>query len=86
MEGARWDTGTGALEESFMKDLYPMLPVLLIKAATQDKLDGRDVYACPVYKTQSRGSTYVFTVGLRTKAPSSKWILAGVCMLLDVVE
>ena len=68
------------------KDLYPMLPVLLIKAATQDKLDGRDVYACPVYKTQSRGSTYVFTVGLRTKAPSSKWILAGVCMLLDVVE
>jgi len=86
IEGARWDTGSSSLEESFMKDLYPLLPVILIKAATQDKLDGKEVYACPVYKTQSRGPTYVFTAGLRTKAPPSKWILAGVSLLMDVVE
>lgn len=85
IEGARWDMTASVLEESFMKDLYPLLPVVLIRAATQDKLDGREIYACPVYKTASRGPTYVFTAGLRTKAPPSKWILAGVALLMDVV-
>jgi len=64
--------------------MYPSLPVVLIKASQQDKLDARDIYACPVYKTQQRGPTYVFAAGLKTKAPPAKWVMAGVSMLLDV--
>ena len=86
VEGARWDVGAGGLEDAVMKQLYPPMPVVLVKAATQDKMDARDVYPCPVYKTQQRGPTFVFTAGLKTKAGASKWVLAGVALILDVVE
>ena len=86
LEGARWDVGAGMLEESQLKALYPPLPVVLIKAATQDKMDARDIYACPVYKTQQRGPTFVFAAGLKTKAPPAKWVMAGVALLMDVVQ
>lgn len=85
-EGARWDVGTGLLEEAHLKDLYPALPVILVKAATQEKGDPRDIYRCPAYKTESRGDTYVFTAGLRTKIPPAKWVMSGVGLLMDVVE
>ena len=84
VEGARWDAGGGLLEDAVIKQLYPPMPVVLIKAATQDKMEARDIYPCPVYKTQQRGPTFVFTAGLRTKAPPAKWTMAGVAMLLDV--
>ena len=67
-----------------MKQLYPPLPLIIVKAATASKDDARDVYACPVYQTQSRGPTFVFTAGLKTKAPPIKWVLAGVALLMDV--
>ena len=39
MEGARWDINTNAIGESFLKDLYPLMPVMCIKAVTQDKAE-----------------------------------------------
>ena len=64
----------------------PTLSVL-VKVATSDNSEKKDIYPCPVYMTQSRGPTFVFTAGLRTKAGyATKWILAGVSMLMDVVE
>jgi len=84
VEGARWDVSAGMLDDAILKQLYPPLPVMLVKAATGDKTDARDVYACPVYKTLQRGPTFVFTAGLRTKAPPAKWVMAGVGMLMDV--
>ena len=69
-----------------MKELYPKLPVMLVKAVPVEKADSRDQYACPVYKTQFRGPTYVFTAGLKTKKPPSKWVMAGVSLLMSVVE
>jgi len=86
VEGARWDVGAGGLEDAVMKQLYPPMPIILVKAATQDKMEARDIYPCPVYKTQQRGPTFVFTAGLRTKAGAAKWILAGVALILDVVD
>lgn len=35
MEGARWDTQTGGIVESKVKELFPMMPVIYIKAITQ---------------------------------------------------
>ena len=74
------------LDDALPKQLYPPMPVVLVKAAAQDKAEARDVYACPVYKTQQRGPTFVFTAGRRTKAGPAKWVLAGVALILDVVE
>lgn len=46
--------------------------------------DWRYLPRCPVYKTQQRGPTYVFDAGLKTKAPTAKWVLAGVVLMMDV--
>lgn len=42
-----------------------------------------EIYECPVYVTTFRGHTYVFLSTLRTKAPSSKWIMAGCALTLQ---
>ena len=55
------------------------------QAVTVDKAEQRDVYGCPVYKTTQRGPTYVFTANLRSKAAPTKWVLAGVGMIMDVI-
>ena len=59
---------------------------VMVKATTTDKVDARDLYKCPCYKTQDRGPTYVFTAGLKTKLPPAKWVMAGVALLMSVVE
>merc|ERR1712113_613279 len=85
-EGARWDTQQGCLEEAFMKELYPKLPVILVKAAPTDKADARDLYPCPVYKISVPFRPMVFMAGLKTKHPPSKWIMAGVSLLMAVAD
>ena len=85
VDGARWDMQTGMLEDAHMKELNPKLPVMLVRAIPVEKADMRDQYICPVYKTQFRGPTYVFTAGLKTKKDSSKWVMAGVALLMSVV-
>lgn len=54
------------------------------QAITQDKQDLRNMYQCPVYKTRTRGPTYVWTFNLKSKDKPSKWTLAGVALLLQV--
>lgn len=50
MEGARWDLNLGTIADSLPKELFPSMPVIYIKAVTQDKKDVKNVYECPVYK------------------------------------
>ncbi|XP_058026240.1 dynein axonemal heavy chain 9-like [Ahaetulla prasina] len=84
MEGARWDMQTGLIADARLKDLTPPMPIIFIKAILVDKQDTRNVYPCPVYKTRQRGPTYIWTFNLKTKEKPSKWILAGVALLLQV--
>ncbi|KAK2582958.1 hypothetical protein KPH14_009015 [Odynerus spinipes] len=84
MEGARWDVETGAISDARLKELFPLLPVVYIRAITQDKQDLKNMYECPVYKTRSRGPTYVWTFNLRTRDKPNKWVLAGVAILLQI--
>jgi dynein heavy chain len=84
MEGARWDAHTNQLSESKLKELTPLMPVLFIKAIPIDRKEVKNVYECPVYKTKSRGSTFVWTFNLKTKEKPAKWILGGVALLLQV--
>ena len=55
MEGARWDVNLGTIAESRLKELHPLMPVIHVKAVTQDKQEMRNLYECPVYNTRERG-------------------------------
>ena len=76
----------GPLEEAMAGELSPPLPVVLVKATTTDKVDARDLYKCPCYKTQDRGPTFVFAPALKSKEPSTKWVMAGVALIMSVIE
>lgn len=83
MEGARWESKTGVLADARPKELAAPLPVVYIRAVPVDRQDLRNTYACPVYKTKSRGPTYVWTFNLKTKTKPSKWVLGGVSIILE---
>ncbi|GCB69230.1 hypothetical protein scyTo_0001016 [Scyliorhinus torazame] len=84
MEGARWDSQGGIIADARLKELTPTIPVIFIKAIPVDKQETRNMYPCPVYKTRLRGPTYVWTFNLKTKEKPSKWVLAGVSILLQI--
>ncbi|XP_043280362.1 dynein beta chain, ciliary isoform X1 [Venturia canescens] len=83
MEGARWDVQAGIIVDSRAKELFPSMPVINIRAITQDKQDLRNMHECPLYKTRTRGPTFVWTFNLKTKDKPAKWTLAGVALLLQ---
>merc|ERR1711957_579167 len=86
VEGARWESGVGQLEESAPKVQFSVVPVINVKAAMvlKDAKEDKSIYKCPTYMTIARGATYVFEAQLKTKQPPQKWIIAGVAMILDV--
>lgn len=83
VEGARWDSNA-SLEESEPKKQFSVVPVVLCRAVMVSDKEDKGVYQCPVYKSETRGKTFVFTAQLKTKHPSLKWVLAGVAIILDV--
>ena len=83
MEGARWDKKSNSIRDAVLKDLYPPMPPVFLKAVTNDKVEVKDTYECPMYKTKNRNRlTYVWTFNLKSREPPSKWILAGVAVIL----
>lgn len=83
MEGARWDPQSGTIVEARLKELKSMMPVIFAKAIPVDRQETKHTYACPVYKTKTRGPTYVWTFRLKSKEKTAKWVLAGVALLLE---
>merc|ERR1712178_234822 len=86
LEGCRWDEKAGVLDDSRPKELFVIMPVILIRAVTADKAELKDAYRTPVYKTEKRFREEVFTAQLKSKHGEIKWTLAGVCLFLDVVQ
>ncbi|KAM4697873.1 dynein axonemal heavy chain 11-like [Rhinophrynus dorsalis] len=84
LEGARWDVQNGHIAEARLKAPTPIMPVIFVRAIPNDRQETRNIYECPVYKTKLRSSTYVWAFHLKTKERPSKWILAGVALLLSV--
>lgn len=85
VEGARWESSGSGLEECEPKKQFSVVPCVLCKPMLMvDGKDDKSIYQCPVYKTETRGNTYVFTAQLKTKHPPTKWVLAGVALILDV--
>jgi dynein heavy chain len=87
LEGARWDSTAGFLDESKPKEMFSVLPVVYCKAQPipAEGKEDKNLYQCPVYKTEDRGGgTYVFAAQLKTRLHPRKWILSGVAIILDV--
>ncbi|VEL34280.1 unnamed protein product [Protopolystoma xenopodis] len=86
VEGARWDMSAGSITESRNKELTPLVPVILLRSVTVDRQESRvaQMYACPLYKTKTRGPTFVWTFHMRTRDKPARWILGGVALLLQV--
>ena len=61
------------------------MPVINCRTAVGLRTD-HGVYLCPCYMTQQRGPTYVFSADLKTKAPPAKWVLAGACLIMDIIQ
>ncbi|CAN0055637.1 unnamed protein product [Heterosigma akashiwo] len=85
MQGARWDVNNTSVEKSKPKEMFCPMPVLNVRGVTVDKAEGQGLYSCPTYKTEFRGPTYVFCAQLKTKSAAARWVLAGVCLIMDVV-
>lgn len=83
--GARWELTQQFVDKSKPREMFMIMPVVTCKAVLAEKLDMKGMYSCPVYKTEQRGPTWVFDAQLKTKSPAARWLLAGVCMVMDVV-
>jgi dynein heavy chain len=54
LEGARWNSVVGSVDDSLPKQLYTELPVLHLFPVKDRKDKDENVYRCPVYKILSR--------------------------------
>jgi dynein heavy chain, axonemal len=96
LEGCRWESDKGVLQESLPKVLYQPMPIIhMIPAKLSDIDEHAHVYECPVYKTSERrgmlsttGHSTNFVMNCRLPmAPehtAKHWIKAGVAMLTQL--
>jgi len=84
LEGARWDVQNTCLETSKPREMFCPMPIIVAKAAIVTRVES-NIFSCPVYKTQQRGPTYVFSANLKTKSIPAKWVLAGVVLIMDII-
>jgi len=83
----------GILADSKPKELLPQMPLIYIKAVmVQSNWEPSPVgylrpetelYNCPVYLNTFRGPTFVFPATLKTIHAPSKWVLAGVAIMME---
>jgi len=83
LEGGSWNINSSLLESSKPREMFCPLPVIYLRPAIVDRVE-TGIYSCPVYKTQQRGPTYVFSLQLKTKLEPGKWILSGTVAVMDV--
>ncbi|ANQ06945.1 Dynein heavy chain [Plasmodium coatneyi] len=86
LDGANYDIEKNTLCDSSSKQKYFLMPVIHCKPVVSMGKVETDVYECPVYKTVSRGPTYVTNIKLKTKENQEKWVLAGVALILDIAD
>ena len=83
----------GFITDSRLKELLPALPLMYIKAVeVKSTWDPQSVgymrheegiYETPLYTTTFRGPTYVFLATLKTKESNTKWVRAGVAIIMQ---
>jgi len=83
MEGARWDSKKNVVTDSVPKELHPAVPVVHVRGLVHGSYSMDGIYECPVYTTSMRGPTFVFPATLKVAEKVNKWVLAGVCLLMN---
>jgi len=83
MEGAGWDDKKGVLCDSVPKELHPCMPIMHVRGLVHGSYSTEMVYKTPVYTTSMRGPTFVFPATLKSADKINKWVLAGVCLLMN---
>jgi dynein heavy chain len=84
LEGARIDERTKRLEDPHPKEMAFEMPVVQVKAVKEESAPKKNVYQCPVYRTERRFREEVFTAQLKTNTDQNKWVLQGVAIILDI--
>uniref|UniRef100_A0A2S2NH01 Dynein heavy chain 12, axonemal n=1 Tax=Schizaphis graminum TaxID=13262 RepID=A0A2S2NH01_SCHGA len=93
VDGARWDRSNMVLEESFPKVLTDVLPLVWFIPMRKNKLEDKNRYVCPVYKTSERkgilsttghSTNYVLPIFLDTNKNASHWVYRGVALLCQL--
>ena len=84
LEGARIDERTKRLEDPYPKEMAFEMPVVQVKAVKEESAPKKNVYQCPVYRTERRFREEVFTAQLKTNTDQNKWVLQGVAIILDI--
>jgi len=92
MEGARWDTQTNLIQDSWPGEMFSkMRPIHFLPV--ENPVGVPDQYACPVYKTSTRAgvlsttgmsTNFVLPVMLPTDRDPEYWIWKGVAFLLNL--
>eukprot|EP00041_Stephanoeca_diplocostata_P036521 m.1337837 g.1337837 ORF g.1337837 m.1337837 type:complete len:118 (-) comp24882_c1_seq50:1989-2342(-) len=92
-KGTRWDREAKMLGESYPKQLYDTLPVMLLEPVESAKRVIPPHYPTPVYKTTERkgvlattghSSNYVMQVDLASDMAPSHWINRGAALLCSL--
>lgn len=95
MEGARWNRQLNALDESYPKILFDVMPmILMIPVLIADKfVDPVGQYDCPIYKTSARrgvlsttghSTNFVMFIELNTRKLPRHWINRGTASLTQL--
>lgn len=97
LEGARWDSKAGVLADPIKGRLYSDMPVIWLKPCKLGEAapapDGKQLYACPVYKTSRRAGTlsttghstnFVLAIKLLSVYPERHWVKRGAAMLTQL--
>lgn len=83
----------GHLSESRPKHMLMLMPIIYLQAVriegswTPENVgylrNNPAIYDCPVYATTDRGTSFVFLSNLTSVSNNSKWILAGVALIMQ---
>jgi hypothetical protein len=91
IEGAKWDIVAKALTECGQRELISTMPAVHL-IPTENPVDGKNTYECPMYRTQIRGSgalglpNFLMTLNLphTPTQTADHWIQRSVALFITV--
>ena len=95
LEGARWDYDRNRLDESHLKVLYSLAPIIWLKPIEASEMRDYPHYKCPVYKTTERkgvlsttghSTNFIMIVNMNSDKPESHWVKRGVAMICQLSD
>ncbi|GFR44543.1 hypothetical protein Agub_g5814 [Astrephomene gubernaculifera] len=95
VEGARWDSELGLLQESLPKVLFSPAPLIKLSPCDVAEQSTFPHYECPLYRTPERrgvlattghSTNFVMELMIPSDMPQDHWIRRGVAFLLSLAD